>query len=111
MGLIITKPNKKFGDVEKGATVYYLDPFLRTVEPCYVMGTLIPEGKREHLTITVLIVPKEDRLKPVGEMDPSKFRKIQITLPKAADLVLAGTNPPTLYSPEESTITEWLKYH
>lgn len=109
--LIITDKTKKFGDVEKGETIFYLDPHLKSVEPCYVMGVFKPEEKPDQTGITVLLVPKDERNKPINNLDVTKLRKFYITLPKNISLALVGTIPPTLYATTEEELKTWLKFH
>lgn len=97
--------------MEKGVLMYFLDPRVKSVEPCYCLGTFYEENKPDLINITVLIIPKEDREKPLAGLDTSRLNQIKILCPKNESLILVGTRPPTLYATTKEELETWVKFH
>lgn len=115
MNQISTKA--KFGDflqstgtVKLPPTIYYIDPFLRQIEPAYLIGGN-PVPKYEHLIqIVCLLVPKEFREQPIDQLDPTTIRKISFICDKNLSMALVNTKPPTIYSVTEQELATWIKF-
>lgn len=106
--LIKSNSNPKFGDLEPMGTIYYLDPFLGEIEPAFVIG-LDQSELVGHTCITVVLIPKELRSKPIKELDPAHFRKIVFHVDKNLSISTVLTKPPTIYATTTKELTEWLK--
>lgn len=100
----------KFGDLEVNSTIYYIHPFLKIIEPAFVMGIEDkPSGfTTDHTKLILILVPKEEREKPLTTLDPNKLRKIVMVVKKSTTSALVITKPPTMYATTQSELSEYM---
>lgn len=102
-----TKP-KPFGEVEKGTTIYFLDPVTASIQPCFVLGNLRAEKKPEYTQMEVLIVPASHKHIPIAELPMEVLRKVVFYVKKSISMALVDTKPQTIYATTLQEIEQWM---
>lgn len=108
--MLIKSNTKKFGDLDKGDTMYYIDPHYKIVEPAFIIGTDVVFQHPELKKFTVLLIPKEDRDVPIDRLDTSKMRQVIFNADKNVTMVMVLTNPPSAYCTTEQELLTWMKF-
>lgn len=110
MSLLIKSNQIKFGDLDKGDTLYYIHPHFQIVEPAFIIGTDVVFEKPHLKKFTCLLIPKEDRDVPISNLDTSKMRQVIFNVDKNHTMCMVLTNPPTAYCTTEQELLTWMKF-
>ncbi len=110
MALLIKSNKIRFGDLNKGDTMYFIHPHFQKVEPAYILGTDVVFQKPNLKKFVVLLIPEEDRNQPIANLDTSKMRQVIFNVEETASMCIVLTNPCTAYCTSEQELKTWMKF-